>query len=133
MYTDDTILTQGAHKFTKLCRVPPDYLILIHKNKSAWNRELQEYVDNNIEHIIMRKEGILPTPPLEKPCDKVTYCSKKDANIVLRKIIEMGGNHRKPIRSYECNRCGGWHLTSWTWEDYKQRSLAIDMGGFSKT
>jgi len=109
-YTDETMLTFGKHKFTRLCRVPPEYLLTFLENKA--HKELHEYVTENLERILMRRDGLLEAPPLEFPCAKITYRSKKDANWVLAKIKDVEQAHKKPIRSYECDKCGGWHLTS---------------------
>jgi len=117
MYTDDTILSFGKYKFTRLCRVPPDYLLKFSIDKS--HTDLHQYVVNNLEKIIMRMEGIVETPPFNFPCNKFFYACEKDAKQVLKKIIETDQEHKKPIRSYECEKCGGWHLTSKPLEEYK--------------
>ena len=119
MYTDDTLLTFGKYKFTKLCRVPADYLYALYKNKSYYNDELKEYIINNLENIILRMEGILQSPPLDFPCEKISYSKEKDAKQVLQKINVLEQVHKKPIRTYECEKCGQWHLTSLSLEEWK--------------
>lgn len=109
-YTDDTLLTSGKHKFTKLCRVPAEYLLNVFWSRS--DKDICEYVNENLERIIMRKDGIIEAPALELTCAKLTYLSKKEANHVLSQIAKVDQDHKKPVRSYECERCGGWHLTS---------------------
>lgn len=47
------------------------------------------------------------------PCGKKRFRDHLEATRALHTI----GNNalpgsRRPIRSYECHRCGGWHLTS---------------------
>ena len=37
-------------------------------------------------------------------CKKVKYCSKKTANEHLKKITSRPQNHKKPVRSYECDK-----------------------------
>jgi len=110
IYTDETILTFGRYKFTKLCRIDPDYLLEFLNNKTFI--ELHNYVVENLEKIIMRKEGIIETPKLEFPCIKITYANEKIANQVLSSIKSIDQTHKKPIRAYECDKCGCWHLTS---------------------
>lgn len=119
MYTDDTLLTFGKHRFTKLCRVPADYLYSVYKNKSYQNNELKEYIINNLENIILRMEGILQPPPLDFPCEKISYSKEKDAKQVLQKITVLEQIHKKPIRVYECEKCGQWHLTSLSIEEWE--------------
>lgn len=47
-------------------------------------------------------------------CEKITYLTKSEAAKHLRRI--QGMKRKKsaslPIRYYECNECGNWHLTS---------------------
>ncbi|MDI9882416.1 hypothetical protein [Flectobacillus longus] len=112
MYTDQTLLTFGKYKFTQLCRVPPEYLLRIHQAKSYFNAELKEYIINNLERIIQRRDGIILTPIVYFPCKKVIYISKKEANRFLESIKYIGQNHKKPVRAYECDKCGYWHITS---------------------
>ena len=119
MYTDETILTFGRYKFTRLCRVPPEYLLtFLHDNHTS--RELHEYVNANHERSIARKKGVVPTPQLERPCEKIMYYSIKEAKERLRVISNQPQFHKKPIRAYECGCCGGWHLTSIPLDDWKK-------------
>jgi uncharacterized protein (DUF3820 family) len=121
MYNDNTPYPIGRYKFTALCRIPAEYLYNLYVNKSYYNKELKEYIETNIESIIQRKEGIITAPPFTFPCDKITYTSESDAKRVLKSIREQEQSHKKPIRAYECNKCGGWHLTSKTIEEYKSK------------
>ena len=109
-YTDDTMLTSGKYKFTKLCRVPAEYLLKVFENKS--DKDICEYVGENLERIIMRRDGVVEAPPLKVTCTKFTYLSKKEANKALADIRLKEQDHKKPVRSYLCDRCDGWHLTS---------------------
>lgn len=52
-------------------------------------------------------------------CHKYTYVSKKEADYILDRIAEKPQSHKKPVRSYECPKCGGWHHTSMTLEEFK--------------
>ncbi|PAC29221.1 hypothetical protein BWI92_16465 [Flectobacillus sp. BAB-3569] len=122
MYTDQTLLTFGKYKFTQLCRVPPEYLLRIHQAKSYFNAELKEYIINNLERIIQRRDGIIPTPIVYFPCKKVIYISKKEANKFLESIKYLEQNHKKPVRAYECDKCGYWHITSRETFDSKMKA-----------
>ena len=46
-------------------------------------------------------------------CIKKTFLTKNDADKRLSEIkIEVGD--KKPIRSYRCEKCNFFHLTSWS-------------------
>lgn len=111
-YNDNTILTFGEYKFTRLCRVPAFYLIDLYKS-GCQDKELLEYVKENMDKIKDRLEGKSKTPQLVMPCTKFAYSDEKDAKRHLKEIHNKGDNHGyQPIRAYECNKCGFWHLTS---------------------
>ncbi len=138
MYTDDTILTFGKYKFIKLCRVPADYLLAFHKqynpNHKKANKELFEYIENNLEKIKARQEGKIISPPLEigykttgrfvqlvcKDSNKIIFPSEKDAKHEIRRIQNLEQENKKPVRAYECEKCGGWHLTSISFERWEK-------------
>src|SRR4051812_3353833 len=98
MYTDETILTVGKHKFTALCRVPAQYLLRLHQFGSFQNAELKEYIESNLEKLILKKEGIILPPPFEFPCRKIAYANEKDAKYVLSQISKVQQQHKKPVR-----------------------------------
>ena len=133
MYTDETILTWGEHKFTSLCRVPADYLLKLYYNHHQ-DKELMKYVEDNLEKIIARKEGRLKAPPIgldfkvkgEKvqiicpDTNKIVLISEKAAKAELKRIHNFKNHDKKPTRAYECEKCGGWHLTSLAFEDFEK-------------
>jgi len=45
-------------------------------------------------------------------CEKVRFHSHKQAVSRLHDITSMESPGKKPVRSYHCGRCKGWHLTS---------------------
>lgn len=45
-------------------------------------------------------------------CDKESFESEKSADKKLKKIWAMPNKGKKPIRSYQCEKCGKYHLTS---------------------
>ncbi len=120
MYNDDTILIAGKYKFTKLIRVPAEYLLKVYSSGNKSDKELFEYVQNNLETIIARKEGRIPTSHLKPLCDKQAYVSKKVANLHLSVISKKEQDHKKPVRSYECDKCGAWHVTSIPYEHWEK-------------
>ena len=115
MYHDDTLLTCGKYKFMSLCRVPPDYLLKLHEHKSYFNPEIKQYIESHLEEILARKQNNVPPPPLKGRCKKKTYPSKEFAKAMLRQIQERSPKGvKQPKSAYECEKCGGWHLTSMT-------------------
>jgi len=110
MYTDNTILTKGKYKFTKLCRVPPQYLIDVFNHGDKSDPELYDYIKENSIQILLRLNGQVKTPKFIT-CQKITFPTQKDAKKELRRIAETKSKI-KPQREYECMKCGGWHLTS---------------------
>ena len=112
MYTDDTILTKGKYKFTALCRVPPEYLLNLHAKKNKANPELYEYIEKNLSRIKARAIGTLEIPELHIVCKKIVYSTENAAKAELKRIGDMKNDHKIPIRSYFCEVCGGFHLTS---------------------
>jgi hypothetical protein len=121
MYNDNTILTKGKYKFTKLCRVPPEYLVEIYNTKDKSDIELFEYVKENMMNIFLRLTGEIPTEKL-KVCDKIYFPSEKDAKKEINRIaLAHQKNNVKPKRAYECQYCSGWHLTSSEIDEYKEK------------
>ncbi|WPU99056.1 hypothetical protein SNE26_23880 [Mucilaginibacter sp. cycad4] len=118
MYTDQTILSKGKYRFTALCRVPPAYLLNILQKKNKSDFELYEYVERNLSAIESRQNGSAQSPELILECSKVVYHSEKAAKAALQKIRNDDHDHIKPIRAYECQLCGGYHLTSWSVQQY---------------
>jgi hypothetical protein len=45
-------------------------------------------------------------------CEKETFESEKSANKKLKKIWNMPNRGKKPVRSYKCELCNKFHLTS---------------------
>lgn len=112
MYADHTILTKGKYKFTALCRVPPEYLLNLYTKKNKADPDLYDYVEKNLLLIKARATGVLKIPELDMTCNKIVYFSEKVAKDELKRIREMDNDHKIPIRSYLCEVCGGFHLTS---------------------
>lgn len=123
-YSDTTLLTTGKYKFVALCRIPPKYLLDIYnkenRNGKYPDQELIAYIEKNLERLKAKHTGKEVAPKLERVCEKFVYPSRKDAKIELKKIRKIIQEHKKPIREYECDKCGGWHLTSIPYEVWKQ-------------
>ena len=119
-YTDDTILTSGKYKFTRLCRVPPDYLINLYKDRNYHDKELIEYIGTNIQRIVDRKLGKIVASQLKRVCDKIQYPTEKDAKFEINRIKNLEQENKKPVRAYQCDKCSAWHLTSISHEEWKK-------------
>lgn len=132
MYTDNTLLTWGPHKFTKLCRVPAEYLMDLY-TKKIHDKQLTQYIKDNIEKIRLRFEGKISAPELDlsfkvtktgiqlvcPDTEKIIFPSEKEAKKEIKRISFMEQKQKKPQRAYECTTCGGWHLTSISFDDWQ--------------
>lgn len=115
MYTDETILTFGEYKYWRLGDVNKEYLLNLHE-KGCHSKELRDYIKANIESIrerpfVTQRPAYTPTPSTFV-CDKITFPNEKEAKFALKNIKVAIQKHKKPTRIYECDKCGGWHLTS---------------------
>ena len=118
MYTDNTMLTYGKYRFVSLSQVPASYLLKIYTTDNKTDLELYAYVCYNIERIKARPQVPFIKKPLPSRCNKISYCSEKEAKFHLKQIAEREQDHRKPTRAYECSTCGGWHLTAIPYEKW---------------
>lgn len=125
LYTDDTPLLWGEYKFIRLSRIPAQYLLSLHKNGKTHDKALLRYVDENKENLKLRLVGDTPTPAPSIPCEKRIYLTDIEAKKEIKRILKLKQNRKKPIRTYECETCNGWHLTSLplkVWLRRKQRN-----------
>ena len=133
-YTDDTILTQGEHRLTILRNVPPEYLLELYKTRKTKDKELLKYIDKNLEKIKARQEDKLKGlrrdhgykligKSMHLTCastDKLIYLTEKDAKLEIKRIKKKKQKRKKPVRAYQCVKCGGWHLTSLALEEWEK-------------
>jgi len=47
-----------------------------------------------------------------KPCTKVSFATEAYANVYLSQLSKTSSRSLKPVRSYLCENCLAWHLTS---------------------
>lgn len=57
-------------------------------------------------------------------CKKATFLTKDEAIKRVGEIQGKRGKNVKPIRSYKCDKCGYFHLTSWS----KKRKKEVESG-----
>ena len=114
MYTDETFLMEGKHKFTTLKNVPAKYLINI--SKSTKDKFLKEYVEKNKE-ILLKKIETEKNIKSNIKCEKISYLTEKEALTEIVRIMHKKQENEKPIRIYKCF-CGAYHLTSKIFIDF---------------
>lgn len=148
-YNDSTMLASGPYKFTSLGKIPAKWLIKIYnQDKEAScilkkgkfgkhpDRKLIAYIEKNLESIKKRRGqhtakedtgfGHKTRPGgggvKQLTCNetgKLVYVSEKEAKDELI-LIKQSDSEKKPVRAYECEKCGGWHLTSIPYEVRKK-------------
>lgn len=146
-YTDESPMRWGKYKRKALNKVPAEYLLELYEDRTHADHELIDYLTQNLPKIQERieKKTIKPKsitkshlPPISdgiigqrfngkrmvmtcNPTQKVIYITKKDANAEIRRIQKYEDDRKKPQRSYECDKCGGWHLTSISKQDWENK------------
>lgn len=117
---DDTLFPSGEYRFTRMSKVPADYLLNFSGKKANLPKPFREYIKANLEAITMRVNAN-DIDPVEFICNKVVYASKIIAKIALTRISAIKQDNKKPIRSYECEYCSGWHLTSLPYDTFIEK------------
>jgi len=134
-YTDNSVVDLGGGHSLNLNEISVIKLLRKyrkHKKKTSnINQEFITYVKSNLQRFYDEAEASgnisvmdsikgLGFIPMEKTreellaeiCSKEIYTSKKAANTALVKIKDSEQTNKKPVRSYECDECSFWHLTS---------------------
>ncbi|MFT5360151.1 MAG: hypothetical protein ACI88L_000633 [Candidatus Paceibacteria bacterium] len=147
VYTDDSYYKIGNSVY-KLEAAPRRALARIYRqeknNPGKKDLAFIDYVEENVEKWIKESEnepGLLENlkglvreyiekdrpkklraEKLSDICEsgKIIYLSKQDAREALAEIRESKQEHKKPERSYECDKCNWWHLTSVPFESWKK-------------
>ena len=65
-----------------------------------------------------------------KATDKIVFASEKEAKQEIRRIRVLEQVNKKPVRAYECEKCGGWHTTSLPFEEWEKQTEE-DIGNWS--
>ena len=129
IYTDETVLKGTRYKNHKLCDVPVEYLLNVQaRPKGFTDKALVAYVHNNLDRLLAKKNGVpfIKKETTRRPlCQKEVYVTKGDARRALKRIRESPSIDKKPIRSYECEWCSYWHLTSLPIEKWKEEEQAL--------
>lgn len=135
VYTAETVLKFGKYKRCKLGDVPQEYLRQIYACKHP-DADLIQYIAINLPHLTSRiitnrsitAKSAVPQTNFEKDIsarlygktvmlvckdtDKIIFVTEKDAKYEIRRAAGNMQSNKKPVRTYECEKCGGWHLTS---------------------
>lgn len=126
-YTDETKLNFGKYKGYKLSALPSNYLVNLYiqfVGTDLEDRALMKYIEDKkiLNHLQYKRPFVSDTIGHKmingfvhlicKYQDKIIFPSENDAKIELRRIWKLEQNNKKPKRIYECDKCGGWHLTS---------------------
>ncbi len=119
-YTDDTVLLWGPHKFTRVSRIPVDYLLSLNKGNTH-DKPLLAYIQANKEKLDAIARGETPAPQASKACDKKLFITQEEAKKELKRIRKLHQKKTKPKREYECPKCGGWHLTSLSLDEWERK------------
>lgn len=107
----DICIIQGKYYLIKYEYIPSEYILKLYYNG---NKDIIEFVEQNKDEIFKRAKStyILPIYDKSNDCIKIAYLNKEIANQQMNIIQSYITNDYKPIRSYYCNNCGMWHLTS---------------------
>ncbi len=109
--TGDTLFPFGEYRFTRMKNVPAEHLLKYSGRKAPIPERFRKYIRENIAAIKTVAE-FGESKHLELPCKKLVYINESIAKQALNVISKKEQDHKKPIRTYECPICGGWHLTS---------------------
>lgn len=123
-YDDGTVLMWGPHKFTRVSRIPADYLLSLNKANSH-DKLLLGYIEANKEKLESIYHGEIPAPKISEKCEKQLFVSQKEAKNELKRIRKLSQTHLKPKREYQCPKCCGWHLTSLSLKEWERKSRSF--------
>lgn len=90
--------------------LPGTYLVQLYTNREVMEKHpaVKQYIEINYGPLLPTKKT---TGPI---CDtlKAAFVDRDAADKELKRIRKDPRKHKKPVRSYECERCGFWHHTS---------------------
>jgi hypothetical protein len=120
MYTDNTIVQYGIYRYARLGQVGADILLQLYNVRQYPNPSFKEYIERNLAKLQQCVSGETnSTSHTVVACKKVPYATQKIAKFELKRIRETIQEHSKPIRTYECDICSAWHLTSIPYDAWK--------------
>lgn len=105
----------GQFKNKPLKDIPAFYLVRLYHQKEFMTQylEINEYIEATHRDLLPLKASKHLLPKYEPlPCEKYTYVDEGEARKALKLIKQDKRTHKKPVRAYQCEVCGYWHLTS---------------------
>lgn len=126
MYDSSTEVTVGGILGKRMLSDIPSAVLLERYNNGQLeksNKKLWAYVSLNKSRLEESVKYEKKEPEEYVGCRKYTYASKKIAMEVVRNARDHKQKNKKPVRAYECNLCGGWHLTSIPYEEWNKRKI----------
>ena len=135
-YNYETVLGYGEYKNRMLKNIPCTWFRHILKSGHS-DKILLQFINENLNDISYcdklnikhnnRRDDVIPIKTdfgckligknLVITCpvtDKVVFIDEFDAKKEITKLKFLNSGNKKPHRCYECEYCGGWHLTSAT-------------------
>lgn len=104
----------GKYKDWPMNKVPSFYLIKLYSQKEIMNEHpaVNEYIETAYSALLSPNGApvILEMPLCQT--SKVCYIDEEAAKKALKLIKQDKRNHKKPDRTYQCELCSYWHLTS---------------------
>lgn len=116
--TDESVLFWGKYEGRKLKDIPAEYLLeLLEKDDYPYGfkYDLKQYTIARKDALEAKRDIKANKVPFEPNCKKKYYATKSIAKAHLKVIAGMDWKkfqEKKPVRAYECDKCGFWHLTA---------------------
>jgi hypothetical protein len=141
---EETVLKFGKYRNKKIKDIPASYILTFIENGGD-HVDLRNYALNNRESLINKallsdkltkedlykltrmkyRDGFNDAPQSQKGVikfcsNKFSYASQVDAKKELKRIRSISPDDKKiPVRTYYCEGCSAWHLTSKPLDKFK--------------
>lgn len=108
----NTLIVQfGKYNGQAIERLPAFYLARVYMSNPEVMEQypaVKQFIEINCAALLLVGKPVGPI------CDtlKAAFVDKEAADKELKRIRKDPRKHKKPVRSYECERCGFWHHTS---------------------
>lgn len=123
----DRVTTPGKYYLRQFKNVPVKHVLKMYFNNAKLDSMYQYAVDNLDELLEMCKSTYVA--PVEEEiedsgeCTKIKYMNKNVANKEMKRIQGYITNGYMLVRSYYCDHCSMWHLTSKQAEELEKFEL----------
>jgi hypothetical protein len=139
MITPESKMKFGKYKNKFISELPSSYIIELYKNLITTTidddkKEFVLYVETTLSDLLPKKNNnninTFINEVVNKMCPKEFFINEGDAKYRLDHIRKTTIKHNRtnkiPIRVYECDRCGYWHLTSKPLYEYETENIIIE-------